>query len=127
MRTLTALVVLVVALAISVPAAFATTGTGSGDGLTVTVTLTDIATAGEPFTVGESITNTTDRGKFVRVTQTLAGPEGTIFSFSYPLFVPQQSLAFNLTFTFPEVPPGTYSLTLRANSASATATTTVVP
>ena len=126
MRTLTALVVLVVAVGISVPAAFATTGTGSGDGLTVTVTLTDIATAGEPFTVGESITNTTDRGKFVRVTQTLAGPEGTIFSFSYPLFVPaNRTLAFSLTFTFPEVPPGTYSLTLRANTASATATTVV--
>jgi len=36
-----------------------------------------------------------------------------------------KTLSFSLTFTFPEVPPGDYSLTLRANTVSATATTTV--
>ena len=91
----------------------------------MTVSLSDTATAGEPFTVAESIANTTTRG-LVRVTQTLAGPSGTLFSFSYPFFVPAgRTLAFSLTFTFPEVPAGTHSLTLRAGTASATATTVV--
>jgi hypothetical protein len=37
-----------------------------------------------------------------------------------------KTLAFDLTFTFPaNVPPGTYSLTLSAGGASATATTVV--
>jgi hypothetical protein len=115
------------ALALGVPAALATTGTGSAVGLTVTVSLSDTATPGEPFTVAESITNTSTRLRLVRVTQTLAGENGELFSFSYPILVPAgKTLSFSLTFTFPEgVPPGTYSLTLRANNASATATTTV--
>jgi hypothetical protein len=115
------------ALALGVPAALATTGTGSADGLTVTVSLSDTATPGEPFTVAESITNTTTRLRAVRVTQTLAGESGELFSFSYPILVPAgRTLSFSLTFTFPAgVPPGTYSLTLRANNATATATTTV--
>ena len=126
MRPLIALLALVAALALGVPAAFATSATGSADGVTVTVSLSDTATAGEPFTVAESIANTTNRGKLVRVTQTLAGPTGTLFSFSYPFFVPaNRTLAFSLTFRFPQVPAGTYSLTLRAGAASATATTVV--
>lgn len=126
MRTLIALPALVAALALGVPAALATSATGSSDGLTVTVSLSDTATAGELFTVAESIANTTARPKLVRVTQTLAGPSGTLLSFSYPLFVRAgASLSFSLTFRLPAVAPGTYSLTLRANTASATATTVV--
>jgi hypothetical protein len=127
MRFLMLLVALVGALALSVPAALATTGTGSGGGIDVTVTLSDEATAGEDFTVAESIANTTNRLKLIRVTQTLEGPEGVVFSIRYPLLVPAgKTLAFELTFTFPEnVPPGTYSLTLTAGEASATATTEV--
>lgn len=126
MRTLIALLALVAALALGVPAAFATSKTGSSDGLTVTVSLSDTATAGEQFTVAESIANTTARPKLVRVTQTLAGPSGTLLSFSYPLFVRAgSSLSFSLTFRFPNAAPGTYSLTLRANTASAMATTVV--
>jgi hypothetical protein len=68
----------------------------------VTVTLSDTATAGQPFTVSESIENTTARAKLVRVTQTLAGPAGTVFSIRYPLIVPAgRELSFELTFTFP--------------------------
>jgi hypothetical protein len=60
------------------------------------------------------------------VTQTLEGPSGRVFSFSYPLLLPAaRTLSFPLTFTFPQVPPGTYALTLRAAAASATATTVV--
>lgn len=129
MRTFLALLALVsAALALGVPAALATTGTGSADGLTVTFSLSDTATPGAPFTVAESITNTTTRLRLVRVTQTLAGENvGELFSFSYPILVPAgKTLSFSLTFKFPEgVPPGTYSLTLSANNASATATTTV--
>ncbi|MGZ8697640.1 MAG: hypothetical protein ACXWZ1_09855 [Gaiellaceae bacterium] len=128
MRKLMALLALVAALALGVPAAFATSATDSRDGLTVTVSLSDTATAGEPFTVAESIANTTTRPKLVRVTQTLAGRNGTLLSFSYPFFVPaQSSRSFSLTFRFPDVavPHATYSLTLRANTASATATTVV--
>ena len=127
MRFLMLLVALVGALALGVPAALADTGTGSGGGIDVSVSLSDEATAGEDFTVAESITNTTDRLKLIRVTQTLEGPEGVVFSIRYPLFVPAgKTLAFELTFTFPEnVPPGMYSLTLTAGVASATATTTV--
>jgi uncharacterized membrane protein len=125
MRLLMLLVALVGALALSVPAALATTG--SGGGIDVSVTLSDDATAGEDFTVAESITNTTNRLKLIRVTQTLEGPEGVVFSIRYPLLVPAgRTLAFELTFTFPEtVPPGTYSLTLTAGTATATATTEV--
>jgi hypothetical protein len=65
----------------------------------------DTATAGDPFTVAESLANATARSKLVRVTQTLAGPSGTLLSFSYPFFVP--------------------TLTLRANTASAAAATVV--
>ena len=127
MRFLMLLVALVGALALGVPAALANTGTGSGGGIDVSVTLSDDATAGEDFTVAESITNTTNRLKLIRVTQTLEGPEGVVFSIRYPLLVPAgKTLAFELTFTFPEnVPPGDYSLTLTAGAASATATTTV--
>jgi uncharacterized membrane protein len=110
-----------------VPAALATTGNGSADGINVSVTLSDTATAGEPFTVAESIENTTSRAKLVRVTKTLAGPEGTIFSIRYPLILPAgKTLSFELEFTFPaHVPPGTYELTLTAGNASATAETVV--
>ena len=112
MRTVMLLVVAVGALALSVPAALATTATGSADGITVTVSLSDTATAGEPFTVAESIENTTTRAKLVRVTQTLEGPDGVVFSIRYPLIVPAgKTLAFELTFTFPaNVPPGAYSV-----------------
>lgn len=129
MRTLIALLALVAALALGVPAAFATFATDSSDDLTVTVLLSDTAIAGEPFIVAESIENTTTKPKLVRVTQTLVGPRGTtLLSFSYPLFVRANTkLSFNLTFRFPfpKAPSGIYSLTLRANTASATATTEV--
>jgi hypothetical protein len=127
MRAVTLLVVAIGALALSVPAALATTDSDTADGITVSVTLSDTAEAGEDFTVAESITNENTRARLVRVTQTLAGPEGVIFSFSYPLFIPAgKTLSFELTFRFPEnIPPGTYSLTLKAGNASATATTQV--
>jgi hypothetical protein len=128
MRTLMLLVVAVGALAFSVPAALASFDEDSADGITVTVLLSDTATAGQPFTIGESIENTTSRAKLVRVTQTLTGPTGaTLFSIRYPLIVPaRKKLAFEITYTFPaNVPSGTYSLTLTAGAASATATTTV--
>jgi hypothetical protein len=123
------LVVAVGALALSVPAALASFEEGSNDGITVTVLLSDTATAGQPFTIGESIENKTSRAEFVGVTQTLTGANGaTLFSIRCPLFVPaEKKLAFEITYTFPaNVPPGTYSLTLTAGGASATATTTVV-
>jgi hypothetical protein len=121
------LVVLLGALALGVPTALATSDSGSADGITVTVSLSDEAVAGEEFTVAESIANTTARAKLIRVTQTLEGPGGTIFSIRYPLIVPAgKTLAFELTFRFPaDVPPGTYSLTLTAGAASATAETVV--
>jgi uncharacterized membrane protein len=128
MRTVMLLVVAIGALALSVPTALATTASDTGDdGITVTVSLSDTATAGEPFTVSESIKNGTTRAKLVRVTQTLEGPDGVVFSIRYPLIVlAGKTLAFDLTFTFPEnVPPGTYSLTLTAGDASATAETVV--
>lgn len=127
MRTVMLLVVAAGALALSVPAALGTTGTGTADGVTVTVSLSDEAVAGEEFTVAESIENANSRAKLVRVTQTLTGPEGVVFSLRYPLFIPAgRTLAFEFTFTFPaNVPPGTYSLTLTAGNASATATTEV--
>jgi hypothetical protein len=127
MRSLMLLVALIATLALGVPAALASEDSGSDGIIAVTVSLSDDAVAGEEFTVAESIANLTGRARFVRVTQTLAGPDGTIFSFSYPLFVPAgKTLAFELTFTFPaNVPPGVYSLTLTAGGASATATTEV--
>ena len=128
MRPFMLLVVAVGALALSVPAALATTASDTGDdGITVTVSLSDTATPGEPFTVAESIQNANTRARLLRVTQTLKGPEGVVFSIRYPLIIPAgKTLAFELTFTFPEnVPPGTYSLTLTAGDASATAETEV--
>ena len=128
MRKLMLLVVAVGALALSVPTALATTGTGTADGITVTVSLSDTATAGQPFTVAESIQNANTRAKLVRVTQTLTGPSGnTVFSIRYPLILPaQRTLAFEITYTFPaNVPPGTYTLTLTAGAAAASATTVV--
>jgi hypothetical protein len=128
MRTVMLLVVAVGALALSVPAALATTASDTGDdGITVMVSLSDTATAGEPFTVCESIKNGNTSAKLVRVTQTLKGPDGVVFSIRYPLIIPAgKTLAFELTFTFPEnVPPGTYGLTLTAGDASATAETVV--
>jgi hypothetical protein len=130
-RTLITLVALVAALAVGVSTALATTGTGSGGGLTVTVSLPDTATQGAPFTAAESITNTLTSRQFVKVTQTLAGPGGRVFSFSYPIILgPSKSLAFRFTVTLPAfVPDGTYTLTLTAKTgsgtASASATTTV--
>jgi hypothetical protein len=129
MRTLMLLVTAVAALAVAVPAALATSDEGiSPDGsIAVAVSLSDTATAGQPFTISESITNTTDRAKLVRVTQTLAGMDRVLFSIRYPLIVPaNRTLAFSITYTFPaNVPPGSYSLTLAAGGASATAVTTV--
>lgn len=127
MRTLMLLVSAACALAFSVPAALGTSQTGSADGITVTVSLSDTATAGQSFTISESIANTTTRAKLVRVTQTLAGPAGVLFSIRYPLIVPAgKTLAFSITYTFPaNVPPGTYALTLAAGNASATASTVV--
>jgi hypothetical protein len=129
MRTLILIVSAIAALAVSVPAALATSasGTSSDGSITVNVSLSDTATAGQPFTISESITNNTERARFVRVTQTLAGPAGVIFSIRYPLIVPaNRTLAFSITYTFPaNVPPGTYTLTLAAGGASATAQTVV--
>jgi hypothetical protein len=121
------LLALLAALALGVPTALATSDSGSADGITVTVSLSDQAVAGDEFTVAESIENTITRAKLIRVTQTLEGPGGTIFSIRYPLIVPAgKTLAFELTFRFPpDVPPGTYSLTLTAGAASATAETVV--
>jgi hypothetical protein len=128
MRTFMLLVVAIGALALGVPAALATSDTDSADGITVSVSLSDTATAGQEFTIAESIENTTSRHKLVRVTQTLAGPAGTLFSIRYPLIVPAgKKLAFSITYGFPaNVPPGTYTLTLSAGNATAVATTTVV-
>jgi hypothetical protein len=127
MRTVVLLASTVCALALGVPAALGTTDTKSADGITVSVSLSDTAIAGQPFTVAESIANTTDRAKLVRVTQTLSGPAGELFSIRYPLFVPaNRTLAFSITYTFPaNVPPGVYMLTLTAGNATATAQTTV--
>jgi len=127
MRTVVLLASTVCALALGVPTALGDTQTHSADGITVTVSLSDTATAGEQFTVAESIANTTSRAKLVSVTQTLAGPAGVVFSIRYPLFVPaNRTLAFSITYTFPaNVPSGTYTLTLKAGNASATAQTTV--
>jgi hypothetical protein len=127
MRSFLLLVAAVGALALGVPAALATTASGTADGITVTVSLSDTATAGAPFTVAESIANANTRARLVRVTQTLAGPDGVVFSIRYPLIIPAgKTLAFDFSFTFPAgVPPGTYSLTLSAGDASATATTVV--
>jgi hypothetical protein len=128
MRTLMLLVTAVCALALSVPAAFGTSGTGSADGITVFVSLSNEAIAGQPFTITESIANANTRAKLVRVTQTLTGPAGVVFSIRYPLIVPAgKTLAFSITYTFPaNVPPGIYSLTLSAGNATAIAQTTVV-
>jgi hypothetical protein len=128
MRTLILLVTAVCALALSVPAAFGTNGTGSADGITVSVSLTDQAIAGQPFTITESIANANTSPKLVRVTQTLTGPAGVVFSIRYPLFVPAgKTLAFSITYTFPaNIPPGTYRLTLSAGDATAFAETEVV-
>jgi hypothetical protein len=127
MRSFLLLVASVGALALGVPAALATTASGTADGITVTVSLSDTATAGEPFSFAESIANSNSRARLVLVTQTLAGEDGVLFSIRYPLIIPAgKTLAFDLTFTFPaNVPPGTYSLTLSAGGASATATTVV--
>jgi hypothetical protein len=90
------------------------------------VSLSDDATATAPFTVSETIANTGTKTKLVWATQTLQGPSG-VHKLSYPLFLGAgKSLSFSVTFPLPAVvPPGTYSLTLTANTASATATTTV--
>jgi hypothetical protein len=127
MRSFLLFVAAVGALALGVPAALATTASDTENGITVTVSLSDTATAGEEFTVAESIENANTRARLVLVTQTLAGENGVLFSFRYPLIIPAgKTLAFDLTFTFPaNVPPGTYSLTLSAGGASATATTVV--
>jgi hypothetical protein len=129
MRTIMLLVSAIAALAVGVPAALATSDSGtSPDGsIIVSVSLSDTATAGQPFMISESITNTTGRAKLVRVTQTLAGEAGVLFSIRYPIIVPaNRTLAFSITYTFPaNVPPGTYSLTLEAGGASATAQTVV--
>jgi hypothetical protein len=125
MRSIIALLTLAAALAVGAPAALATTAAGSSDGLTVTVALPDTATATSPFTVSETIANTTAKGKIAWVTQTLKGPTRT-FSLRYLLFVPaQRTLSLSFTFPLPSVPPGTYTLTLTANTASATASTVV--
>jgi hypothetical protein len=125
MRSTIALLTLAAALAVGVPAALATTATGSSDGLTVTVALPDTATAMSPFTVSETIANTTARAKIAWVTQTLKGPTSA-FSLRYPLFVPaQRAVSFSFTFPLPSVSAGTYTLTLTANTASATAATVV--
>jgi hypothetical protein len=128
MRSLMLLLALIGTLALGVPAALASEASDD-DGITaVSVSLSDTAEAGEDFTVAESITNLTDRTRIVRVTQTLTGPDGaTIFSLRYPLILrANKTLAFELEFTFPaNIPPGTYSLTLTAGGASATATTQV--
>jgi hypothetical protein len=129
MRTLMLLVTAVCALALSVPAAFGTSGTSSTvDGITVSVSLTDQAIAGQPFTITESIANSNTRPKLVRVTQTLTGPAGVVFSIRYPVIVPAgKTLAFSITYTFPaNVPLGTYRLTLSAGGATAFAETEVV-
>ena len=125
MRIFVALVALVAALAVGASTALATTGTGEG-GLKVSVSLT-ATTQGASITVAESITNTLRSRQFVKVTQTLSGPGGRVFSFSYPIILgPSKALAFNFTFTLPAfVPDGVYTLTLTANTASASATTTV--
>jgi hypothetical protein len=127
MRTLVLLASAVCALALGVPAALGTSGSGSADGIDVSVSLSDTATAGDDFTVAESITNTTSRAKLVRVTQTLAGPAGQVFSIRYPLILPaNRTLAFSITYTFPAwVPAGVYRLTLTAGNATAVAETTV--
>jgi hypothetical protein len=127
MRTFMLLAVAVGALALSVPAAFATSGTGSADGITVSVSLSDNAVAGQPFTVAESIQNANSRARLVLVTQTLTGPAGTVFKLRYPLILlAGKTLAFELTFTFPEnIPPGEYTLTFTAGAASASGSTVV--
>jgi hypothetical protein len=128
MRSLLFLLAALAALALGVPAALADEGSGSANGITVTVALSDQAVAGEEFTVAESIANTNPTAKLVRVTQTLVGPGGTVFSIRYPLIIPAgKTLAFELTFRFPaDIPTGEYSLTLTAGGASATAHTEVV-
>ncbi len=126
MRSIIVLLTVAAALAAAAPAALATTASGSSGGLTVTVSLPDTASAEAPFTVSESIANTTDRGKFVLVTQTLTGPAGGTFVLRYPLFIgAKRTLSFSITFPLPSVRPGTYTLTLTANTAGATASTTV--
>jgi hypothetical protein len=127
LRIFIALVALVAALAVGASTALATTGAGEGGGLKVSVSLTDNTTQGAPITIAESITNTLTSRQLVKVTQTLSGPGGRVFSFSYPIIVgPSKSLSFNFTFTLPAfVPDGVYTLTLTANTASASATTTV--
>jgi hypothetical protein len=114
------------ALAVAAPAALATTASGSSGGLTVTVSLPDTASAHAPFTVSESIANTTDRVKLVLVTQTLTGPAGGTLVIRYVIVVrAMRTVSFNLTFPLPELRPGTYTLTLTANTATATASTVV--
>ena len=129
MRTLVLLASAVCALALGVPAALSDSDSNTADGVTVSVSLSDTATAGEPFTIEESIANITSRAKLVGVTQTLTGPAGQVFSIRYPLFLPaNKTLAFSITYTFPaNVPPGIYTLTLKAGNATATAQTTVSP
>jgi hypothetical protein len=125
------LVAVVATLTIGAATTLATTDTGSGGGLIVTVSLSDAATQGAPITVTESIANTLTSRQLVKVTQTLEGPGGRLFSFSYPTILgPSKSLALSFTFTLPAfVPDGTYKLTLTTKTgsgiATASATTTV--
>ena len=127
MRTTLALLTLVAALALGAPAAVASTATDSANGVSVTVSLSDTVALTAPFTVAETIANETTKARIVRVTQAITGPNGRVLSVSYPLFLRAgASLSFTLTFKLPAVPPpGTYSLTLSAGAASATATTVV--
>jgi hypothetical protein len=67
MRSFLLLVAAVGALALGVPAALATTASDTEAGITVTVSLSDTATAGQPFTVAESIANSNPRARLVLV------------------------------------------------------------
>ncbi len=127
MRSIIALSTLVAALALGAPAALATTAENTDNGIFVQVALPDQVSAGSLFTISETIANRTPRPRFVWVTQELQGPDGIRARLSYPLFLPASaSRSFSVAFTLPAVAPkGTYSLTLRANTASATATTVV--
>jgi hypothetical protein len=126
MRKFVVLTAVVTALAVGASPALGTTGTATGGDLTVTVALTDDAVRGAQITVAESITNTLAQWQFVTVTQTLVGPAGRQFSFSYPILVgPSKTRAFSFTFTVPKfAPTGLYTLTLTTKTKTGTATAT---